>query len=188
MPHHVHLLSSRHRAALQRHFLRLDSADRRLRFGSVLSDAALRTYVQRLDFIDSDVLGVFDDRLRIIAAIHIAYDGEAAEMGISVSREARGKGIGNSLFERATNRLVNRFVRTVTMHCLRENTAVMHLARKHGMHIEREGSEADACLKLPRATPESMVSEWFVDRLAEFDYRRIVRSRSTRRILKSLRV
>src|SRR5438067_737751 len=43
-------LSARHRAAIERHLLALDSNDRRLRFGNPLSDAAITSYAQRMDF------------------------------------------------------------------------------------------------------------------------------------------
>ena len=45
------------RAALEAHFLALGMADRRLRFGALLSDAAVRTYVARIDF-DRGLLSV----------------------------------------------------------------------------------------------------------------------------------
>ena len=186
MIHHVNRLSNRHRSALERHFLHLEPADRQLRFGTPLSDTGIRTYVGSLDFATSDVFAVFDDRLRIIGAMHVAYDDETAEMGLSVLRGKRGQGIGDSLFERATLHLANRFIRTVTMHCLRENAAIMHLARKYGMRIVTDGSEADAWLELPRANPAGVASEWVSDRFAALDYARKVRVRASQRLLKAL--
>jgi len=186
MPHHVCSLNARHRRPLLRHFLELDAEDRHLRFGTALSGHAIRDYVGGLDFVQSDVLAVFDDRLRIVGAVHIAYGEDDAEMGLSVLRAFRGMGIGNALFRRATARLANRFVRIVRMHCLRENQPVMHLARKHGMRIVVDGSEADACLALPRASPHTVTAEWLADRLASFDYRVKVEADSARRTLSAL--
>jgi GNAT superfamily N-acetyltransferase len=186
MQHVVHLLSARHRRDLLRHFLQLDTADRHLRFGSPIGDSAIRGYVDALDFVESDVFAVFDDRLRIVGAQHIAYSEGEAEMGLSVLRRARGRGIGNSLFERAIMHLQNRFVRIVHMHCLRENDAVLHVARKHGMQIVVDGSEADACLELPGASHGTLAAEWLAGRLALFDYGRKVRAGSARRALRAL--
>ena len=186
MSHHIHLLSERHRDALLRHFLALDATDRQLRFGTPLADDGIRSYVAALDFGDSDVFGVFDAALHIVGAMHIAYSNDEAEMGLSVSASARGQGIGNSLFRRATVHLSNRFIRTVYMHCLRENDAIMHLARKNGMRIVTDGSEADAGLALPHANPESVAAAWIADRFALIDYTQKVRARSTERIFKAL--
>jgi ribosomal protein S18 acetylase RimI-like enzyme len=186
MSHHVHLLTARHRRDLLRHFVQLDSADRHLRFGTPLADAGIRRYVEELDFVESDVFAVFDERMRIDGAVHVGYSDDEAEMGLSVLGRARGQGIGNSLFERALVRLSNRFVRTVRMHCLRENDAVVHLARKHGMQIVVDGSEADAWLELPRASSRSIASEWVAGRLALLDYSRKVREGSARRVFRAI--
>jgi RimJ/RimL family protein N-acetyltransferase len=186
MPHHVHRLSERHRSALKCHFVQLDVQDRQLRFGTPISDSGIDAYVDGLDFESSDVFAVFDDKLAIIGAMHIAYDEESAEMGLSVARNGRGQGIGNSLFERATVHLSNRYIRTVYMHCLRENDAIMHLAKKHGMRIVADGSEADAWLALPHASPGTVAAEWVAERFAMLDYRQKMRARSTAKILKAI--
>jgi GNAT superfamily N-acetyltransferase len=186
MPHHVCLLTERHRRALLRHFLELGPEDRRLRFGTPLPARGVRTYVDRIDFVESDVLAVFDDRLRIVGALHIAYGGDEAEMGLSVLEAFRGQGIGHALFRRGTARLANRFVRIVHMHCLRENASVMHLARNNGMRIVVDGSEADACLHLPAPTPGTVAAEWVAERLAFLDYRGKLEADSARRLLRLL--
>ena len=186
MPHHVLMLSARHRRDLFRHFVQLDAADRHLRFGTSLADSGIDRYVESLDFIESDVFAVFDERMRVVGALHLAYSDEDAEMGLSVVRRARGRGIGNSLFERAIVRLSNRFERTVRMHCLRENDAVMHLARKHQMQVVVEGSEAAALLTLPPASSNTVAAEWLAGHLALHDYTRKVREGSTRRVLRSI--
>lgn len=186
MPHHVCLLSARHRKPLLRHFLALGWKDRHLRFGTALSANGIRAYLDRLDFIESDVLAVFDDRLRIVGAVHLAYGDDDAEVGLSVLEAFRGQGIGQALFGRATVRLANRFVRIVRIHCLRENAAVMHLARKNGMRIVVDGAEADACLEIPQASPHTVTAEWVADRLASYDYRVKVGADSARRMLRVL--
>ena len=187
MPHHVHLLSKpRHRDALIRHFLQLGPEDRHLRFGTSIGDAGIEVYVDSIDFTQSDVFAVFDDGLRIVGAVHLACTEDEAEIGLSVLTEARGKGIGNALFERATMRLSNRFVRRVYMHCLRENQAVIHIAIKNGMRVALDGSEADAWLELPNASAGSVTAEFMASRLALLDYRQKVGARSTRRLLQAL--
>ena len=56
------------------------------------------------------------------------------------------------------------------MHCLTENGAMMHLARKQRMRIVVESGEADAWLSLPPADASSHFGEAFAQRVALFDY------------------
>jgi len=56
------------------------------------------------------------------------------------------------------------------MHCLTENGAMMHLARKQEMLIMAESGEADAWLKLAPADASSHFGEVFAQRVALFDY------------------
>lgn len=151
------------RPALEAHFIRLDIEDRRLRFGSGISDDALRDYVRRIDFGRDGVFAVQDDALRPLAVVHVAMGSGPAEMGLSVLPEARGQGLGNALFRRAVTFLRNRGAASVFMHCLSENAAIMHLARKNRMRMVRHGTESDARLELAPATADSFINEWLDD-------------------------
>ena len=155
------------RPALLAHFVALSPEDRRLRFGAAIREEGLEAYVERIDFARDGVFAVQDDELRIVAAVHIAVgDGGPAELGLSVAEGWRGKGLGDALLRRAVVWLRNRGVHGVYVHCLSENGAMMHLARKNGMRIVYSGGESDARLELPAATPGSMLSEWVEDRSA----------------------
>lgn len=158
------------RAALERHFLSLGSEDRRLRFGAPLGDAALRSYVARIDFERDAVFGAYDERLHLVGAAHVARAGRHAELGVSVLAAHRNCGIGAALLERACLRARNWGVRTLFMHCLKENAAMMHLARKRSMTVLAAAGEADAWLALPPADASSYFGEVFAQRLAVFDY------------------
>ena len=155
------------RAALAEHFIALEPEDRRLRFGSPIHDDALRDYVARIDFLNDGVFAVQDERLRIVAAIHVALTGESAELGLSVLPGFRGDHLGSALFARAVMHLRNRGIGSVYVHCLRENAAMMHIARKNGMQLTSEGSESDARLELMPATPQSHLTEWVQDQQAQ---------------------
>jgi GNAT superfamily N-acetyltransferase len=172
------------REALTQHFLALDAEDRRLRFGASLSDDAVRSLDERIDFDRDEIFGIADDELRLLAVVHVAFYPAKAELGLSVLPGARGLGLGNALFSRAVMHLTNRSVREVFVHCLSENGAMMHLARKNGMNVVREGSESDGYLTLPRATPDSIMAEWAWDQNARFAHE--VR-RGTRVVLDALR-
>ena len=154
------------RAAITRHFLALEPDDRRLRFGASLSDDAVRMLEERIDFDRDEIFGIAGDDLRLEAVVHVAFYPGKAELGLSVLPGARGRGLGNALFSRAVMHLVNRGVREVFVHCLAENGAMMHLARKNGMRVVHDGGETDAYLALPRATAGSVLAEWIWDQNA----------------------
>lgn len=156
-------LHGHERGALEKHFISLDTEDRRLRFGSGISDEGIRAYVQRLDFEHDGLFAVQDEDLRLIAVIHVALDDGPAEMGLSVLDAWRGQGLGNALLGRAVMFLRNRGVLSVFMHCLAENASIVHLARKNGMRLAYSGAESDARLELEPATVDSYVNEWLDD-------------------------
>jgi GNAT superfamily N-acetyltransferase len=158
------------RIALTDHFLALSPEDRRLRFGSSLAPDALAGYVAAIDFERDAVFGVHDERLTIVGAAHAAFSGGHAELGISVLPAHRGRGVGTTLFERAAEHARNRFVPRLFMHCLSENAAILRIAQRAGMDIVTEAGDADAHLRLPPASPESITGEYMTDRFALYDF------------------
>jgi GNAT superfamily N-acetyltransferase len=163
-------LSGPDRASLEAHFLALGGEDRRLRFNISLNDGALRAYVGRIDFGYDAIFGVHDDALRVIGAAHVARSAKHAELGISVLPGHRGRGVGGALLARAHLRARNWGLRSLFMHCLIENRAMMYLARKQAMQIAIESGAADAWLRLPPADACSHFGEVFAERVALFDY------------------
>ena len=156
-----------HRPALEAHFLALGAEDRRLRFGTNLPDESVRSYVARIDFRRDGVFAAQDDTLQLAAVVHVANTGESAELGLSVLGGRRGHGLGQALLKRAVTHLRNRNARTAYVHCLAENGAMMHIARKCGMRIAHAGGESDAYLELAPPTPATLATEWLSDRQAE---------------------
>jgi GNAT superfamily N-acetyltransferase len=177
-------LSERDRRRLLMHFLELDNQDRMLRFGTVLPDAMITKYVQRLDFNRDSVFGVYDDDLSLVGVGHLAFalremvpavsgatlKARVAEFGVSVLPRARGRGIGSKLFERGAIHCRNEDVDTLYMHCLATNLTMIHIAKKAGMEIHRTGAEAEAYLKLPPANPRTVLKEAVEEQFAQFDY------------------
>jgi GNAT superfamily N-acetyltransferase len=166
----VKRLSSADRPALAVHFLQLDDADRRLRFGSARSDDSLREYVESLDFDRDAVFGAFDNELALAGVAHVAVSPDSAELGVSVLPAARERGIGTALFERANLFARTHYIRTMFTHCLTENRSMMRLARKAGMVIVTEAGEADARLELRPAGMTTITREMMADRVALLDY------------------
>lgn len=182
---HVHRFTEAARPKLLDHFLRLDNEDIRLRFGSPLGSDAIAAYVQGIDFDTDAVFGVYEDELGLAGAAHVAFGTDGAELGISVLPGHRSRGIGSALFARAVEHTRNRFVTHMYMHCLSENAAMMHIAKKSGMNICVDTGEADAFLKLEPADQASLSGELMGQRLALFDYALKAQAAAMRRITES---
>jgi GNAT superfamily N-acetyltransferase len=174
----IRSLGPRHRDRIAAHLLALDEADRYLRFGYPATDAQIVKYVDTLDFDQDEVFGIFNRRLELIAQAHLAHaaadtagrPGTMSEFGVSVLRKARGRGFGARLFEHAVLHARNRGVQTLFIHALSENTAMLRIARNAGATVERDGSEAEAWLRLPPDTLASRIEQAVGDQAAEIDY------------------
>ncbi len=83
----VQHLNGNARAALVAHLLALPAEDRRLRFGSSLSPESIANYVDSIDLVHDAVFGVYDDRLALVGAAHLAFADDLAELGLSVLPE-----------------------------------------------------------------------------------------------------
>ena len=94
-------VSRAERPALSRHFLVLGADDRRLRFGTPLSDYSVRQYIECIDFGRDAVFAVADDELKFLGVAHLARGDGHAELGVSVLETYRGRGVGGALLERA---------------------------------------------------------------------------------------
>ena len=159
----THRLIEPDRAAITAHFLALDPEDRRLRFGASVGDLVIREYVERLDFVRDGLFAVRDSDGGVVALAHVAIARDAAELGLSVRADHRGRGNGDALFTRAVDFLRNRNVVEIYVHCLGENAAMRHLASRHRMRIATHGPQSEGRLALRPATVESYVREWLHD-------------------------
>lgn len=179
----VKQLGERDRNRIRKHFLALDEGDRLLRFGSKLGDDQVNDYVNRLDFKRDTVYGVYNRTFRLDAVAHLAFAPKTAvpgnfdtekemiaEFGVSVLKHARGRGYGSALFERAAIHCRNNDVDTLYMHYLTRNKAIMHIAKKAGMQVERDYSEAEAYLKMLPPSPGSVLQEALEEQVAKIDY------------------
>lgn len=175
-------LSRLQRAALAEHFLALEPEDRRLRFGTALSNHGVTDYVARMDFERDAVFGVFDDDMHLAGVGHLARGDGFAELGVSVLPGRRGCGMGAALLARAHGHARNWGVPALFMHCLAENGAMLHLARKQGMRIATERGEADAFLELLPGDSTSIANALFAERVGLFDYTLKSQAHAARRL------
>lgn len=166
-------LSERHRARVLAHLLQLNDADRFLRFGYVANDEQVQRYADKLDFTHDTVFGIFNRRLELIAVAHLAYGNHpnaGAEFGVSVLPQTRGLGLGARLFARAGMHARNRNVKTMFIHALTQNSAMLKIARNAGARVVLHGTEAEAHLQLPAPDMETRLAQRLKTHFAHVDY------------------
>jgi len=168
-------LGIEHKPEILKHLLALSDHDRYLRFGYTATDEHIQRYVNGLNFERDEIYGIFNSDLEIIAMAHLALMKDAArdlssEFGVSVSAYARGRGYGARLFERAVIHARNEKVYQMYIHALSENAPMIRIARKGGAKIERDGSETEAFLRLPKRDFDSRVTEIVADQYAKTNY------------------
>ena len=166
-------LAQRHRALVRAHLLQLDEADRFLRFGYAANDEQIERYTDKLDFERDEVFGIFNRHLELIAVAHLAYGNTpeaGAEFGVSVLKKARGLGLGARLFARAGRHARNRAVKTMYIHALTKNSAMLKIARSAGARVVYHGSEAEAHLQLRAPDMETRLAQRLDNHFAELDY------------------
>ncbi len=190
----VRSLTSRHRDRLREHLLALDEHDRYLRFGFSATDSQIVHYTDTLDFDRDEVFGIFNRRLELIAMAHLAYapapqiKGQAAmaEFGVSVSKHARGRGLGARLFDHAILHARNRHISKLFIYALSENSAMLKIASNAGAKVERAGSESEAWLTLPPDDIASQVGEIVESQAAEWDYHMKVQAKRLNEVIGTL--
>jgi GNAT superfamily N-acetyltransferase len=168
-------LGVEHVPQILQHLLALSEHDRYLRFGYTATDEHIQRYVAGLKFERDEIYGIFNNELQIIAMAHLALMKDAgrvfsSEFGVSVSAHARGRGYGARLFERAVIHARNEKVYQMYIHALSENAPMIRIARKGGAQIERDGSETEAFLSLPKRDLDSRVTEFVADQYAKTNY------------------
>jgi RimJ/RimL family protein N-acetyltransferase len=168
-------LGEAHTQAILKHLIALSEHDRYLRFGYMATDEHIDRYVKNLNFARDEIYGIFNRNLDIVAMAHLALikaPGHEfnSEFGVSVSAYARGRGYGGRLFERAVIHARNEKVYQMYIHALSENAPMIRIARKAGATIERDGSETEAFLRLPKRDLDSRVTELVADQFAKTNY------------------
>jgi GNAT superfamily N-acetyltransferase len=172
----IRSIGPRHGERIAAHLLALAPHDRYLRFGYAANDEQIQRYVDGLNFERDEIFGIYNRKLELIAMAHLAFSSDAehqscAEFGVSVLAQARGRGFGSRLFERAEIHARNEGVDMMFIHALSENTGMLNIARKAGARIVRDGSESEAHLKLLPANLDSRMTELVHEQIAQTDYR-----------------
>ena len=163
------LISFNDKKMLIRHLQQLEDEDKRLRFGVVLKDEAIKNYVNNSwEEQDSIWFGCTSNG-KVIAACHVAIDIKEAELGCSVDSDYRSRGLAQAMFDRAVTYLRAHDVKEVYMHCLTENAVMRHIAKKNDMTIVSCNGETDAKVLVEPATPLTTYHDAYLDRIAIYD-------------------
>lgn len=137
-----------------KHLKNLTPEDRYTRFGFSVKD----------EIIDQIILGVLyhpHDHHLFVAELdgelvgfgHLARDSESWELAVSVEHNIQGQGVGNALMDEMIKWGKIHGIHSVFMHCIRQNTKIQHLAKKHGLRtVVRDGSDVTARVDLPNPT------------------------------------
>lgn len=187
----IRSLGANHRGRIAVHLKKLNAHDRYFRFGFSANDEQIQHYVDGLNFDRDEVFGIYNRHLDLIAMAHLAYSDNdhvraSAEFGVSVLQHVRGRGYGARLFERAVMHARNEGVRTMYVHVLSENAAMLRIARNAGAKVERDGAESEGHLVLPPATLDTRVTEMVEEQLAHANYQIKVQAKFIRNTLNAM--
>lgn len=168
----IKLSSDLQRQEVINHLLSLDRDDLRLRFGYTPTDSIIEKYVNESWCNNEDRwFGIYHkDYEGLVGTLHAAQmNDDIAEFGFTVDKQLRGQGLGDTLFKRAYTWAKSRGIKKVFMHCLSENKAIQHIAKKNDMNVIRlNGGEAEADLVLP-IDYSAPLSEVLLQKMAVYD-------------------
>lgn len=155
---------------LRSHLLSLNPEDRRLRFGISVNDEYIKKYVKKsIDDPNSQWFGIEHESMLVAVCHAVIYNDGDAELGCSVDEEFRSNGYAQMLFDRAITWLRSNGVKNVFMHCLSENAAMKHIAKKNYMTVVTECGESNAKVQIEPPTPLTSAADAYMDRLALYD-------------------
>lgn len=158
LPMLIRKLLNHERVLFADHLKRLPAEDRQFRFARPgVSDHTIDRYVAGIAADDLVLGALAGNRVpgegvpgeRVVAAVHIAFADDLAELGVSVDADLRSRGLGDELIRRAIRWARNRRVERLYTLCQADNRAMVALATKLGMAIHRESGTAEAYLPLP---------------------------------------
>lgn len=100
---------------------------------------------------------------RWVGLIHMACISESdMEFGVMVAEDQRHQGIADQLMSQAINWIQNRGFNTLYLHCLNRNTAMKHLATKHGLKLHKNYGDVESKTQVPPASLWTHTQEMFI--------------------------
>lgn len=167
------------------HLLALDPESRYTRFGYMIKDESIEQLCDKVDANPKQhkIFVIENEDLQVVAAGHIALEGDETELAFSVLKEYRNQGMGDSLMKRTIEWCQNRNIKGGCMVCLSTNAAIKKLASKHGLLIN-QGGETLANISIPEATPVSVMHEVVESNMARLDHMTKVQKNFVRSLYK----
>lgn len=166
-------LGSHHRGRVLEHLRRLSERDLWLRFGYAVTNDALRAYVRKLHFSRDAIFAIFDEAADVLALGHLGFNkntsSTTAEFGLSVLPQARRRGFGLRLLQRAAVHARHRDATDLVMTYVPDNDALKSLAQRAGMQLVSDVYEPRAFISLEPPTAASLMDETFSEMLAAID-------------------
>lgn len=149
---HVRGLSRKDAPLLTEHLLRLSPEDRRTRFHGAQNDQAITAYVQRINWRQSYIFGLFvGGTLRGVAELVPLPSRKEAEIAVSVEPRHRHGGMGSLLVVAAILAARRLGLGRLNLGYQARNTAMRALAMDVGAETVRRGATVDSVITLPAA-------------------------------------
>jgi RimJ/RimL family protein N-acetyltransferase len=136
---------------------RLSDEDRRMYFGVTVTSDYIDHLIQRIvsDSENHHFLISYNCN-GWLGVLHIArVSDQSIEFGLSVDESYRNFGIGSDLLREGIVWARNRGYQQLYLHCVKWNTAMVHLATKHDLAMRHEDGDIDVLTQL---TPPSWYS------------------------------
>jgi len=126
------LLTEKDLDLVKAHYLGLDEAARRHRFGVALSDELLEKWVSTLPLQNDAVLGFFEQEelIGLLYLVPDSADPRRGEAALSVKPSAQGRGIGKRLTQLAMQVAVHAGLSIVDINYQRSNDAMTRITSK----------------------------------------------------------
>ncbi|MGL4439823.1 MAG: GNAT family N-acetyltransferase [Bosea sp. (in: a-proteobacteria)] len=161
-PYAIRRLWPHERDAYVAHLQRLDHGSRIDRFGIQMDDAALQRYADK-SFCVGGLVKAYVEHGEIRAAGELQglmeFPRQGAEAAFSVETAWRRSGIGGALFDAIVLAARNRGQSSLEIICHPGNTAMLALARRHGMDCLFEDGEVHGRARLDLRSPSSLMRE-----------------------------
>jgi acetyltransferase len=119
-----------------------------MRFWSTITDLGITAYVNKIDFDRDTCFGVYKSG-ELIAFAHLGFVDETTyELGISVSDDQKGSGLGKLVMQRIITWCKANNVSKLIIECLRDNQAMRGLSKKLGLRlvVDEESALAEVAM------------------------------------------
>ena len=140
----------------------LDEESLKMYFGMATSKDYIDSLMSKVNSnkLMHDFIIAEDEDLNIVGVLHLATITEdKMEIAIAVSPHRRKQGIADKMMTMALTICQNKNKNGIFMHCLSWNKPIVNLVTKYGLKVERDGTDADAYVKLPPAALDSYFKE-----------------------------